>query len=113
MGLFQKNRAPASGRADHANDLAESIESRIRNIESFIENGPDEIRRRMEEERTTMPAPDDLEDRRREHQFFTQLTRGEIKNEHRHQTHSALLFILLAAAIATLSLWIYHFLQGL
>ena len=56
---------------------------------------------------------DDLEDRRREHKFYTQLSRGEIKNERRHQARSTMLFLLLATAIATLSAWIYNFLQGL
>ena len=114
MGFFRKNRTAGSGKTGAVrNDPEKSIQSAIRNLESYIESAPEEIRRRMEEERTTMPPPDDLVDRRREHQFFTQLTRGEIKNEHRHQTRSALLFVLLAAAIGTLSLWIYHFLQGL
>jgi hypothetical protein len=62
---------------------------------------------------TTMPPPDDLADRRREHAFYTKLSRGEIKNERRYQARSAMLFLLLATAIAALSSWIYSFLNGI
>ena len=59
-----------------------------------------------------MPPPDDLEDRRREHKFYSQLSRGEIRNEHRYQARSLMLFVLLVTAILALSAWIYSVLQA-
>ena len=109
MGLFSKKEA---GKDSGLGKREEQLLSRITELEEYIETAPDRIRREMEEEITTMPAFDDLVDRRREHKFYAQLSRGEIRNERRHQTRGAFLFILLAAAIAALSSWIYSFLQG-
>ena len=61
---------------------------------------------------STMPPPDDLEDRRREHKFYSRLSRGEIRNEHRYQTRSAFVFLLLVMGILALSFWIYSVLQS-
>jgi len=113
MGLFRKTPATAAGGDALFSEREQQLVCHIHKLESFIEEAPGEIRRRMDEEMTMMPPPDDLEEIRREHKFFTQLSRGEIKNERRHQAGGAFLFILLATAIATLSLWIYNFLQGL
>ena len=113
MGLFGNNK----NKAEEALQLSRrenDISSRIEQLENFIEEAPDAIRKRMEEELTMMPAPDDLEDRRREHKFYAQLlTRGEIKNERRYQARSTFLFLLLATAIAGVSSWIYTFLQSI
>ncbi|HAT19467.1 MAG: hypothetical protein VCA40_00840 [Roseibacillus sp.] len=108
MGFFRnkpKVNCPLSSRE-------EQLLSRISELEEFIEGAPDRIRREMEEEITTMPPPDDLADRRREHKFYSQLSRGEIRNEHRYQTKSAFLFLLLVTAILMLSFWIYSVLQA-
>ena len=109
MGLFRKKQ---SSEPHALSRREEQLLSRITELEQYIETAPDRIRREMEDEITTMPAPDDLVDRRREHKFYAQLSRGEIRNERRHQTRGGLLFLLLAAAIAGLSSWIYSFLQG-
>jgi len=90
----------------------EQLLSRINELEAFIEGAPERIRKEMEDEITTMPPPDDLEDRRREHKFYSQLSRGEIRNEHRYQTRSAFLFVLLLTTIIALSAWIYSVLQA-
>lgn len=108
MGFFRKK--PKTGSAFDARE--EQLLSRINELEEFIAEAPERIRREMEEEITTMPPPDDLEDRRREHKFYSQLSRGEIRNEHRYQTRSALLFVLLVTAILALSAWIYSVLQS-
>ena len=108
MGFFQK-----TPRADGTlNAREEQLLTRINELEEFIEDAPERIRKEMEDEITTMPPRDDLEDRRRDHKFYSQLSRGEIRNERRHQARGSLLFILLATAIASLSSWIYAFLQG-
>jgi hypothetical protein len=110
MGLFRKKDSiDSSGLGKREEQLL----SRITELEQFIETAPDRIRREMEEEITTMPAPDDLVDRRREHKFYTQLSRGEIRNERRYQAKGSLLFLLLAAAITALTSWIFTFLQGI
>ena len=112
MGLFRKKKPATAEETLQLSRREEDISSRIQQLEHFIEEAPDAIRQRMEDELTTMPPPDDLEDRRREHQFYTQLlTRGQIKNERRYQARSALLFVLLSTAIAGVSSWIYTFLQ--
>ena len=108
MGFFRKKP-----KADcQLTSREEKLLSRISELEEFIEGAPERIRREMEEEITTMPPPDDLEDRRREHKFYSQLSRGEIRNEHRYQTKSAFLFLLLVTAILMLSFWIYSVLQA-
>ncbi|NNC89012.1 MAG: hypothetical protein HKN82_11190, partial [Akkermansiaceae bacterium] len=108
---FRKKKS-ADG-PDPLSKREEQLLTRIAELESFIEEGPDRIRREIEEEITTMPPPDDLVDRRREYEFYTKLSRGEIRNERRYQAKSAILFVLLAAAIAALSSWIYTFLNGI
>jgi hypothetical protein len=110
MRLFNKTPEKSSG---GFGKREEQLQSRINELETFIETGPERVRRQMEEEISTMPPPDDLADRRREHKFYAQLSRGEIRNERRYQTRGAFLFLLLAAAIAGLSSWIYSFLQGI
>lgn len=114
MGLFgtQKRRPRSKGKGSPLTNKASHLSQRINKLEQFIEDAPDRIRREMEEERTSMPAPDDLADRQREKVFYTNLSRGQVRNERRHQTQSAFLFILMATAIASLSSWIYTFLQG-
>jgi len=107
MGFFRKK-----AKSDcPLNAREEQLLSRINELENFITDAPERIRREMEDEITTMPPPDDLEDRRREHKFYSQLSRGEIRNEHRYQTRSAMLFVLLVTAILCLSAWIYSVLQ--
>ena len=108
MGFFRnkpKSACPLSARE-------EQLLARINELEDFITEAPERIRKEMEEEITTMPPPDDLEDRRREHKFYSQLSRGEIRNEHRYQARSLMLFVLLVTAILALSAWIYSVLQA-
>lgn len=107
MGFFRNKPKPACSLSSRQDQLL----SRISELEEFIEDAPERIKKEMEEEMTTMPPPDDLEDRRREHKFYSQLSRGEIRNEHRYQTRSAFLFLLLVTAILALSAWIYSVLQ--
>lgn len=107
MGFFRNKPKPACSLSNRQ----EKLLSRISELEEFIEGAPERIKKEMEEEMTMMPPPDDLEDRRREHKFYSQLSRGEIRNEHRYQTRSAVLFFLLMTAILALSAWIYSVLQ--
>ena len=116
MAIFQtspKKRSRKKTNSDLIANEAQRVQDQLLKLENFIENEPERLRRQMEDERTTMPAPDDIVDRRREKIFYTQLSRGEMKNERRSQTNGTLLFILLLTAIAALSSWIYSVLQGL
>ena len=114
MSLFRKKTKKRAGRAqDPFTRQEEQLGQQIKQLESFIETAPGRIRKKMEEDMMTMPPPDDLQDRRREHAFYAKLSRGEIKNERRYQARSAMLFLLLATAIAALSSWIYSFLNGI
>ena len=112
MGFFRKKPSPAADPGSALLSHEEQLLSKITELEAFIEDAPERIRREMEDELTTMPPPDDLEDRRREHRFYSQLSRGEIRNEHRYQARSALLFLLLVTAIVALSSWIYSVLNA-
>ena len=109
MGFFRNKPKPAD---NSLTSREEQLLSRINELEDFIESAPERIRQEMEEEITTMPPPDDLEDRRREHKFYSQLSRGEIRNEHRYQARSAILFVLLVTTIVALSAWIYSVLHA-
>ena len=113
MRLFRKKQTKAKSTKDPLTRRHEQLGQRIRQLEELIETAPERIRREMEEEMMTMPPPDDLADRRREHAFYAKLSRGEIRNERRYQARSAVLFLLLATAIAALSSWIYSFLNGI
>ena len=113
MGLFQKARKGRNAGGDLVVSEEERVQQQLQKLESFLENEPERIRQQMEDERTTMPPPDDIVDRRREKIFYTQLSRGEMRNERRSQAGGALLFVLLASAIAALSSWIYSVLQGI
>lgn len=85
----------------------QAIQERIKKLQDFVEHGP-EIERAAEEDRLcTIPAPVEVKEREREKQFMEKLSRGELKNERRHQAKSGLLLILLIIATVSIALWIY------
>ena len=108
MGFFRKKQPPPGSFTSRE----EKLLARISELEDFIEGAPERIRMEMEKKMSTMPPPDDLEDRRREHKFYSRLSRGEIRNEHRYQTRSAFVVLLLVMGILALSFWIYSVLQS-
>ncbi|MFC4993576.1 hypothetical protein [Rubritalea tangerina] len=85
----------------------EALQAQIEELQSFIKEAPEKLQQEEQERLQTMPAPDELTQRRRENDFANRLTKGELKNERRHQARSALLFILLLTAIVFVSLWVY------
>ncbi len=94
---------------DNLNEVDELVKSEIESLRQFIENEPT-IRREAEIERMqTLPAPDEIVTVRREKEFFDRLSKGELKNEHRHQAQNGVLFVFLSAAIIATCLWIYRF----
>jgi ABC-type Na+ efflux pump permease subunit len=86
----------------------EALQAQINELQSFIKEAPEKLQQEEQERLQTMPAPDELTQRRRENDFSNRLTKGELKNERRHQARSALLFVLLVAAIISVSLWVYR-----
>ena len=88
-----------------------ALQKQIKQIQSFIEEAPDKIKQAQEESLQTMPAPDEISERRREEEFFDRLSRGELKNERRHQAKNGVLLALLLLALGMVCLWIYKQLQ--
>ena len=88
-------------------DAFHQLDSEIAKCESVIESAPQKLREQRERERTTMPAPDDFADRRRERRFYTELSRGQVRNERRYRTRNTVLFVLLASATVSICWWIY------
>ncbi|MBK1834240.1 hypothetical protein [Roseibacillus ishigakijimensis] len=111
----RKKKKPAAGAAD-LQALVEqerAVREQIEKLEEMIAEAPDRIRREYEDARTTMPPPDDLEDRLREKRFQAHLTRGEVRNQQRYQVKATGLFVLLLLAIGSVISWILSFLSTL
>lgn len=89
----------------------QAVAEQITKLEDMIAEAPERIRREYEETRGHMPPPDDWEDRQREKRFYANLSRGEVRNEHRCQTRSTALFVLLTIAIVSVLSWMVSFLK--
>lgn len=101
-----KKKSKAAELDDYARQQAE-LKAKIDEIQGFIEDAPQKLQREELERLQTLPAPDELAHIQRENTFIDRLTKGELKNERRHQARSALLFIMLAVATTFIALWIY------
>ena len=102
--FFRKMRRQPS---EPSSDQLSSLESQIAEYEALIENAPLKLLEQRERERTTIPAPDDLDDRAREKRFYADLSKGQLINERRYRTRNTVLFVLLVAATMSLCWWIY------
>lgn len=96
---------------DNLTQVNEEVKNEIESLRDFIENEPTKRREAELERMQTLPAPDEIVTVRREKEFFDRLSRGELKNEHRHQAKNGVLFVFLALAIFAVSLWIYRFMS--
>ncbi len=96
---------------DDLTQYNEEVKSEIESLRDFIENEPSKRRAAEIERMQTLPAPDEIVTVRREKEFFDRLSRGELKNEHRHQAKNGILFAFLIIAIFSVSLWIYRFIN--
>lgn len=81
-----------------------ALREEMSRLENYIQGG-------AEKERTdhinTMPAPDELDEKRRHASFVDQvMSKKEIRNIKRHQAKSSILFLMLLLAIVSLSSWI-------
>ncbi len=110
MALFSSKKDPQE--ILQLREEEDHLSQKIDDLRQFIEEAPQKLQEEIENQRNEMPAPDDLQDRIRERKFQEQLSRGEIKNERRHQARSGLLFLLMLIAIVSLSWWTWSRLQG-
>jgi hypothetical protein len=94
---------------DNLTQVNEEVKNEIESLREFINNEPAKRRKAEIERMQTLPAPDEIITVRREKEFFDRLSRGELKNEHRHQAKNGVIFIFLALAILAVCLWIYRF----
>lgn len=90
-----------------------AVAEQIAKLEDMIGGAPERIRMEYEESRSMMPPPDDWEDRQRKKRFEAILSRGEVRNEHRYQARSTVLFVLLSIAIISLASWIVSFVKAM
>lgn len=105
MSLLSKKKKPEPSELELENDR---LAAQIKELESFISEAPKQREQEHQDQLHTMPAPDDIVQRQRENNFAHRLTKGELKNERRHQARSALIFVLLVIAIILVSLWVYR-----
>lgn len=82
------------------------LQDKIKQIQSFIHEAPDKLQKEEDDRIQTLPAPDEISERRREKEFFDRLSRGELKNERRHQAKNGVILVLLVVAITATCLWI-------
>jgi Cys-tRNA synthase (O-phospho-L-seryl-tRNA:Cys-tRNA synthase) len=81
-----------------------ALMSEMQRLESYIQNG---AAREHAELINTMPAPDELSERRRSAYFLDQvLSKKEIRNIKRNQAKGFVIFLLLGLAIVSLGSWI-------
>lgn len=83
-----------------------SIQDQILEMKTYLEEAPVKKQKEEDDRIRTLPAPDEIYEKRREKEFFDRLSRGELKNERRHQTKNGVIMILLLIAITSVCLWI-------
>lgn len=105
------SKAGAAVDADSLSAKELELQRQIEHLQKFVEHGPELERQAAEERMSTLPPPAEIEDRLRERKFMDQLSRGELKNEMRHQTKSGLLLLLLILATLAIGWWIYQTIQ--
>lgn len=103
--FFRKMRRRS---AEPTQDELAALESEIAKYEEIIESAPLKLLEQRERERTTIPALDDREDRRRVKRFYADLSKGQLINERRFRTRNTVLFVLLVTATVSICWWIYQ-----
>ena len=100
------------GRRNKRNDLdnlaekEKALRDEMQRLEDYIQGGAEQER---SDQINTMPAPDDLAERRRQASFVEQvLSKKEIRNIKRSQAKGTILFLLLVLAIFSLGSWVYR-----
>ena len=83
-----------------------------RKFERLMREEPKRIAREQIERATTMPPPDDFQDRQREFRFYAALEKGQLRNQRRSQAASILLLVLLATSTLALILWVLRIMEA-
>ncbi|MGJ8677535.1 MAG: hypothetical protein ACSHX0_08460 [Akkermansiaceae bacterium] len=106
--MIDRSSTRDNSNVDSLSAREREIQEKIKKLQEFVEHGP-ELERAAEEDRlSTLPPPAEVKERQREKQFMEKLSRGELKNEHRHQAKSGFLLLLLIIATISVALWIYR-----
>lgn len=87
------------------------LQNKIKQIQSFIHEAPTKLQQEEDDRIRTLPAPDEISERRREKEFFDRLSRGELKNERRHQAKNGVILVLLLITITAVCLWISRYIE--
>jgi len=102
----QKTETPSN--MDSLSARERELKRQIKQLQDFVEHGPERERQAEEERMRTLPPPSEIQDRLREKKFMDQLSRGELKNEMRNQTKGGFLLALLILATLSVGWWIYQ-----
>ena len=106
MALFKRKTVlPDESEVLRLAEEADSLESELNHLEEFVTQAPEIAKKQFEERYSTMPPPDELEDRRRERLFHAKLCRNELRNERRYQAQSGFMIVLLVACAISLAAW--------
>ena len=83
-----------------------ALRDEMERLEAYIQGGAEKER---SDHINTMPAPDELAEKRRQASFVEQvLSKKEIRNIKRHQAKGTILFLMLLLAIVSLGSWVYR-----
>jgi hypothetical protein len=105
---MDRSKAPDDQDLDAIQRAEADLDAQIAELTSL----PDRLKRQREELASTLPPPDDFEDRERQRIFEERASRGKIRNERKAQRRSLLLLILLIAATASLVAWGLSLMKG-
>ena len=108
---FKKSPHLEESEISSLREREDEIQERIKQLEDFVEYGPERERLAEEDRLSTLPAPAEVKEKQREKQFLDKLSRGELKNEKRHQAKSGILIFLLIIATISVALWIYKIVE--
>ena len=87
-------------------DKEKALRDEVERLEAYIQGGAEKERA---DHINTMPAPDELDEKRRQASFVEQvLSKKEIRNIKRHQAKGTILFLMLLLAILSLGSWVYR-----
>ena len=91
---------------DLLTEKEQSLRDEMERLEAYIQGGAEQERA---EHINTMPAPDELAEKRRQASFVEQvLSKKEVRNVKRNQAKGTLLLLFLLLAIVSLGSWVYR-----
>lgn len=99
---------PEGPNLDSLSARERELQDKIAQLKDYVEHAPERERKAQEDLLNTLPPPAEIQERERERRIRDQMTRGELKNEKRHQAKSGFLLSLLIIATLAIGLWIYQ-----